>query len=130
MIHQSLSPNGVHLQISSSMRLLVLCLVRPDLFVIYYCLLIFSKNSFLSLAPLTNATLACQSVSRVSVVVRKSVGLAIIRSQVRFPGAGVNFGRECLDRIHQVFSRTFLAFVARSCEFECNITSDWLNHMV
>ena len=59
MIHQPLSPDGVHPQISSSLRLLVLCLIHPDLFVIfvmYYCLLIFSKNSFLSLAPLPNAT--------------------------------------------------------------------------
>ena len=46
----------VHPQISSSLRLLVLCHARPDLFVIYYCLFIFSKNSFLSLAPLTNDT--------------------------------------------------------------------------
>ena len=34
----------------------VLCLVHPDLFFIHYCLFIFSKNSFLSLAPLTNST--------------------------------------------------------------------------
>ena len=52
MIHQPLSPDGVHPQISSTLRFLVLCLVRPDLFVINYCLFIFSKNSFLSLAPL------------------------------------------------------------------------------
>ena len=56
MIHQPLSPDGVRLQISSSLRLLVLCHVCPYLFVIYYCLFIFSKNSFLSLAPSTNAT--------------------------------------------------------------------------
>ena len=41
MIHQPLSPDGVHPQVSSSLRLLVLCLVRPDLFVIYYCLSVF-----------------------------------------------------------------------------------------
>ena len=56
MIHQPLSPDGVHPQITSSLRLLVFCLVRPDLFVIYYCLFIISKNSLLSLTPLTNAT--------------------------------------------------------------------------
>ena len=39
-----LSPNVVHPQISSSLRLLVLCLVRPDLFVIYYCLFICFKE--------------------------------------------------------------------------------------
>ena len=32
---------GVHPQISPSLRLLVLCLVRSDLFVKYYCLYIF-----------------------------------------------------------------------------------------
>ena len=52
MIHQPLLPDGVYPQISSSLNLLVLCLIRPDLFVIYY---IFSENSFLSLAPLANA---------------------------------------------------------------------------
>ena len=31
MIHQPLSPDGVHPQINSSLRLLGLCLVRPDL---------------------------------------------------------------------------------------------------
>ena len=56
MIEQPLSPDGVHPQISSSLRLVVLGLVCPDLFVIHYCLFNFSKNSFLSLAPLTNAT--------------------------------------------------------------------------
>ena len=40
MIHQPLSPDRVHPQISSSLRLLVLRLVRPDLFVRYYCLFI------------------------------------------------------------------------------------------
>ena len=38
MIHQPLSPDGVHPQVSSSLRLLVFCLVRPDLLVINYCL--------------------------------------------------------------------------------------------
>ena len=56
MIQQHLSPDAVHPQISSSLRFLVLCLVRPDLFLINCCLFIFSKNSFLSLDPLTNAT--------------------------------------------------------------------------
>ena len=49
-----LSPDGVHPQISSSLGLLVLCLVRPDLFIIHY--FFFPKNLFLSSAPLTNAT--------------------------------------------------------------------------
>ena len=53
MIHQPLSSDGVHPQISSSLRLLVLCLLRLDLFIIYQCLFIFSKNSLLSLASLT-----------------------------------------------------------------------------
>ena len=43
MIHQPLSP-GVHPQISSSLRYLVLCLVRPDLFVMNYCLFINFKE--------------------------------------------------------------------------------------
>ena len=56
MIYQALSPDGVHPQISSSLRFLVLCLVRPDMLVINNCLFILSKNSFLPVAPLTNAT--------------------------------------------------------------------------
>ena len=44
MIHHPLSPDGVHPQISSSLRLLVRCLVRLDLFVINYCLFIFFKE--------------------------------------------------------------------------------------
>ena len=44
MIHQPLSPDEVHSQISSSLRLLVLCLIP-------------SKNSYRSSASLTNATL-------------------------------------------------------------------------
>ena len=44
MIHQPLSTGRVHPQISSSLTLLVYCLVRPDLFVIYYCLFIFVKE--------------------------------------------------------------------------------------
>ena len=43
-------------QINLSLRLLVLCLFRPDLIVTHYRLFLFSKNSFLSLAPLTNVT--------------------------------------------------------------------------
>ena len=41
IIHQPLSSDEVHPQICSSLRLLVLCLVRPDLSVIYYCLFIY-----------------------------------------------------------------------------------------
>ena len=44
MIHQLLSSDGVHPKISSSLRLLVLCLVRSDLFVIQYCLFILFKE--------------------------------------------------------------------------------------
>ena len=44
MIHQPLSPDGVHPQIISSLRLLVLCLFRPEWFVINYCLFIFFKE--------------------------------------------------------------------------------------
>ena len=58
MINQHLSPDGIYPQISSSLKLLVLCLVRRDYFVIYQCLFNFSENSFLSLCPLTNATQA------------------------------------------------------------------------
>ena len=43
-------------QISSFLRLLVICLVPPDLFIMHYCLFIFSKNLFLSSASLANAT--------------------------------------------------------------------------
>ena len=46
-----LSPDGFHPQISLSLRLLVLCLVFLNLFVIHYSLFIFSKSSFLSLLP-------------------------------------------------------------------------------
>ena len=56
MIYKALSPDGVHPLISSSLGLLVFCLIRPDLFVIYYSLFIFKKNYFLSQAPLTNIT--------------------------------------------------------------------------
>ena len=51
-----LSPDRVHPQISLALSLLVLCLVRPDLFVIHDCLFIFSKKSILSLVPLTDPT--------------------------------------------------------------------------
>ena len=44
MMHQPLSPDRVHPQNSSFLRLLVICLVRPDMFVIYYCLFIFFKG--------------------------------------------------------------------------------------
>ena len=44
MIHQPLSPSGVHPQISSCLRLLFLCLVLKDLFVIHYYLFIFQKE--------------------------------------------------------------------------------------
>ena len=39
--------------------------------------------------------------------------------------AGVN-----LYHIHQAFSRTVFVFFYRFCEFECNTTSDWLNHVM
>ena len=39
MIHRPLSPDGVHPQIGSCLKLLVICLVRPDMFVVNYCLL-------------------------------------------------------------------------------------------
>ena len=32
--------------------------------------------------------------------------------------------------IHQSFSRTFSVFDSDICKFECNLVSDWLNHMV
>ena len=38
MIHNFLPGEGVHPQINSFLRLLVLCLVRPDFFVIHYFL--------------------------------------------------------------------------------------------
>ena len=44
MIHQLLSPYRIHPKISLSLRLLVLCLVCPDLFVIFYCLFLFFKE--------------------------------------------------------------------------------------
>ena len=40
MIHRPLSPDLVHPEISSSLRLLVLSLVRPHLFVIHYGLFV------------------------------------------------------------------------------------------
>ena len=79
-VHQPLSPDGVHPQKSSSLRLLVLCLVRPDLFVIYYCLFIFSKDSFVSVAPLTNATRAfstCWFVRPLQFVVRRKLNKSL-----------------------------------------------------
>ena len=51
-----LPPDGVHPQISSFLRVLVLCLIYPDLFVKHYCLCICPENSLLSLTRLTNAT--------------------------------------------------------------------------
>ena len=48
MILQPLSPDGVHPQISSSMRLLVLCHIRSNLFVIYYCLFVCFVKEFIS----------------------------------------------------------------------------------
>ena len=47
-----LPSDDVHPLIGSFLRLLLLCLIRPDLFVIHNCLFIFSKNSFLLLASL------------------------------------------------------------------------------
>ena len=40
-----LSPDGVHPEISLSLRLLVICLLPPDLMIIYYCLFIFFKRT-------------------------------------------------------------------------------------
>ena len=54
MIHQPLSPDGVHPQISSSLRLLGL--VRPDLFVINYFLFVFFKELISFIGYLDNAT--------------------------------------------------------------------------
>ena len=48
MIHQPLSPVGVHLQISSSLRLLVLCLVRSDLFVVLLLSVYLKKKTLIS----------------------------------------------------------------------------------
>ena len=77
MINKPLSLDRVHPQFSSSLRLLVLCLVRPDLFVIYYFLFIFSKNSFLSLAPLTNATPAFSTLSYTRISLNSCLGRLI-----------------------------------------------------
>ena len=44
MMHKPLLPGGVHPQISLSMILLFLCLVRPDLFVIHYFFVYFFKG--------------------------------------------------------------------------------------
>ena len=32
--------------------------------------------------------------------------------------------------IHQPISQTFVVFFSKICKFECNTTSDWLNHMI
>ena len=84
-----LSPDGVHSQISSSLRLLVFYLVRPDLYVIHYCLFIFSKNSFLSLAPLTNATSAFSTLW---------LGMYLYGLKSSAMGLGHLF--KCIDTIH------------------------------
>ena len=52
----TLPPDGVHPQISSFLRLLVLCLVRSVFFVIHNRFFSFSSNLLLPLPPLTNAT--------------------------------------------------------------------------
>ena len=44
MIHQTLSLYRVHPEIRSSLKFVVLCLVRPDLFIIYYCFFYFFKE--------------------------------------------------------------------------------------
>ena len=71
-------------QTSSSLRLLVLWLVRPHLFVIHKWLFIFSKNLFLSSAPLTTATQAFSTLW----FLRKGflVNVATITSKSMFPG--------------------------------------------
>ena len=56
MIHQPSSSDGVPPQISLSPRLLVLCPVHLACSSYISVCLFFQKNSFLSLAPLTNAT--------------------------------------------------------------------------
>ena len=50
MIHQALSLDGIHPQISLPLRLLVLCVVRSDLFVINFCLF-FQRNRFFHWLP-------------------------------------------------------------------------------
>ena len=89
MIRHPLSPEGVHPQISSSMRLLILCLVRLHLFVIFYCLFIFSKNiSFIG------------SLDKCHTSVFKALIFFIVLSQL-FP-LSHSFGidcRACLNRI-------------------------------
>ena len=55
VIHCDQFTDGVHPQISSFLRLLVLCLVRHILLIVPF-FFFFSKNLFLSSAPLTNAT--------------------------------------------------------------------------
>ena len=47
MIHQSLSPDGVRAQISSSLRLLVICLVRPACSS-YITICLFKKKKLIS----------------------------------------------------------------------------------
>ena len=51
-----LSPDGVHAHISLSLRLLVLCLVGPALFLIYITVYFFKELISFIQAPLTNAT--------------------------------------------------------------------------
>ena len=46
MIHQPLSLDGVHPQISSSLRLLVHCLVRQDFFFILLVVYFFKRTHF------------------------------------------------------------------------------------
>ena len=75
VLHGGQFTGGVYPQISSSLRLLVLSLVCPHLFVIHYRLFIFSKN-FLSSAPLTNATPA---FSKPSFFLQDNVDLKVIQ---------------------------------------------------
>ena len=51
MIHQPLSPDGFHPQISSSLRSLFLCLVRPDLFVKKTVCLFLQRTHFFQWLP-------------------------------------------------------------------------------
>ena len=70
-----LSPDGVHPQISSSLRLLVLCLVRPNSFVIYYCLFIFSKEPISFIGSLDKCHTSLFNVLTFS---RDSMGIVLL----------------------------------------------------
>ena len=42
----------------------------------------------------------------------------------------IKFKNRISVRLHHPFSRTFFVFFSKIFKFECNITSDWLNHTV